>query len=146
MSLSELNDSIACAAHREWCSRMIGAGWVPGDRLDTDQRTHPALRPYEELPLCWRHQLVQFIDSNHHATRLLDDVEVVLGTPEWTVDDVSVGMRVAIDDDPSDIGTIVSWDVSDDESGGLDAIRVRWPSGEVVNYSPAERMLIRVPD
>lgn len=146
MSLSELNDSIACAAHREWCSRMTKAGWRPGERLDLDKRTHPALRPYEELALYWRRQLLRYIESEHHSERLVDAVETVLGDPEWTVADVRVGMRVTFDCEPGDIGTIVSWDLADVESGALDTIRVRWPSGNVEEYHPAEHALVRVPD
>ncbi|MBZ0172471.1 MAG: hypothetical protein K8E66_08840 [Phycisphaerales bacterium] len=146
MSLSELNESIACAAHREWCSRMTKAGWGPGERLDLDKKTHPALQPYEELALYWRHQLLMYLESELHAEQLVDAVEIVLGEPEWTVADVHVGMRVAFVSEPGTVGLIASWDLADAESGALQTIRVRWPDGGVEEYCPAEHALVRVPD
>jgi len=146
MSLSELNESLARAAHGEWRRRMLSAGWSPGDRYDADRRTHPAVRPYEEIAPYWRRQLIRYIASERRAEELIDDVELVLGTPEGTVGDVRVGMRVTFDNASGDVGTIESWDLADEESGALDIIRVRWPSGNVEEYHPAEHALARVPE
>lgn len=35
--------------HKLWLQRMRAAGWSYGDKLDVEQRTHPALRDWRQL-------------------------------------------------------------------------------------------------
>lgn len=35
--------------HNRWCDAKMAAGWVLGDALDPDQKTHPDLVPFSQL-------------------------------------------------------------------------------------------------
>lgn len=36
--------------HQSWCDQKYRDGWVHGPAKDEDDRTHPCLVPYDELP------------------------------------------------------------------------------------------------
>ena len=36
--------------HESWAQDMIKAGWVQGDKVDHDKKTHPSICSYEDLP------------------------------------------------------------------------------------------------
>lgn len=40
--------------HTEWCRKMLASGWSYGEERSNLMKTHPALRPYEDLPLAQR--------------------------------------------------------------------------------------------
>lgn len=37
-------------SHVQWCHRKLQEGWSYGEAKDPEQKTHPCLRPYAELP------------------------------------------------------------------------------------------------
>lgn len=37
-------------SHASWMARKLSDGWVWGPTKDAGQKTHPCLKPYEELP------------------------------------------------------------------------------------------------
>ena len=49
--------------HESWVKDMITAGWVQGQKIDHDKKTHPAICPYDNLP---------------EEVHLLDDVFVTI--------------------------------------------------------------------
>jgi hypothetical protein len=38
-------------SHDCWMAEKVAAGWVLGDVKDAEAKTHPAMLPYEELPI-----------------------------------------------------------------------------------------------
>ena len=42
-------ESIARQVHDVWAAGRIREGWAYAPRLDEEKKTHPSLRPYEEL-------------------------------------------------------------------------------------------------
>ena len=145
MDADGLLDVVVAAAHEVWRQRLLRAGWLPGGAYDLEQRTHPGLVPYDCLPAYRKGQLRRFLMSECDAESLVDAVDIVLGEPEWTADDLHRGLRVRMADDlhPGTVGTVVSWELADEASGALSSISVRWPDGEVVEYTPAMHELVR---
>ncbi|MBQ6950196.1 MAG: Ryanodine receptor Ryr [Clostridia bacterium] len=47
--LMELSEYLAKNIHEIWASQRISQGWTWGEKLDSDQKLHPDLLPYEEL-------------------------------------------------------------------------------------------------
>lgn len=43
-------DAGASASHDNWMQYKFAAGWVFGEKKSEAAKTHPALRPYAELP------------------------------------------------------------------------------------------------
>ncbi|MFA6135534.1 MAG: RyR domain-containing protein [Phycisphaerae bacterium] len=41
----------AAAQHEQWMKDKLTAGWTLGPMRDADLKTHPALVPYEKLPV-----------------------------------------------------------------------------------------------
>jgi hypothetical protein len=37
-------------AHKQWSTWMMEQGWKHGDKFDKDEKTHPNLVPYDQLP------------------------------------------------------------------------------------------------
>ena len=48
--LDELVDRLAENAHDAWAARRVAEGWRYGPERDDEQRIHPNLVPYSELP------------------------------------------------------------------------------------------------
>jgi hypothetical protein len=48
-----INNSAATAkdSHDSWMAEKVAAGWVLGKVKDAEAKTHPAMLPYEELPI-----------------------------------------------------------------------------------------------
>lgn len=46
--------------HESWCEDRRAHGWTYGESKDTEKKTHPALRPYAELPEGTRRKDVVF--------------------------------------------------------------------------------------
>lgn len=42
-------ESIARQVHDVWAAGRMGEGWTYAPHLDEEKKTHPSLRPYEEL-------------------------------------------------------------------------------------------------
>lgn len=43
-------EQIARNTHEVWAQGRINEGWIYGERLDREKKTHPLLVPYESLP------------------------------------------------------------------------------------------------
>lgn len=43
----DANDS---ASHDNWMKEKVEAGWVYGEKKNEDKKTHPCIRPFNELP------------------------------------------------------------------------------------------------
>lgn len=48
--LMPLREIIAGNIHDAWAAGRLDEGWRFGECLDAQHKTHPCLRPYEELP------------------------------------------------------------------------------------------------
>lgn len=48
------------ASHRVWCENREREGWRFGPEIDAEQRTHPCLVPWRELPVEQRRKDVVF--------------------------------------------------------------------------------------
>ena len=46
----ELRELLAENAHDHWALQRMADGWTYGPQRDDDQKRHPCLVPYEELP------------------------------------------------------------------------------------------------
>ncbi len=46
----ELTEHLAENAHEVWAERRIAEGWSYGPRRDEDEKKHPSLVPYKDLP------------------------------------------------------------------------------------------------
>ena len=46
----EITETLACNVHNVWARSRISTGWRWGVKLDDDQKLHPNLVPYTELP------------------------------------------------------------------------------------------------
>lgn len=49
-SLTELSETIAKNVHEIWAKARMEEGWTYGPKRDDDNKKHPSLVPYEELP------------------------------------------------------------------------------------------------
>ena len=49
-----LQKSYARQAHNEWIQEMMGKGYRYGLNMSESQKTHPAMRPYDDLPTNYR--------------------------------------------------------------------------------------------
>ena len=45
----EMTEMIAKNTHENWAKNKLQDGWVYGEMLDNDKKTHPCLLEYEEL-------------------------------------------------------------------------------------------------
>ena len=48
--LNPLVEQMAKNVHEVWAAGRIADGWTYGETRDDEQKTHPCLVPYEELP------------------------------------------------------------------------------------------------
>ena len=61
-----LEQTYARQAHNEWIQEMIGNGYRYGLNMSVNERTHPAMRPYDDLPENYRRM------PNTNEQKLLD--------------------------------------------------------------------------
>ena len=50
IELEELVEEMSKNVHEVWASERVPEGWTYGKQRDEEQKTHPCLVPYEELP------------------------------------------------------------------------------------------------
>ena len=50
IELEELVEEMSKNVHEVWASERVSEGWTYGKQRDEEQKTHPCLVPYEELP------------------------------------------------------------------------------------------------
>ena len=43
-------DATPEASHESWLAEKVAAGWIYGETKDEEAKTHPCMRPYDELP------------------------------------------------------------------------------------------------
>lgn len=48
--LEELVEQMSRNVHEVWAQTRISQGWTYGDERDDEQKTHPCLVPFDELP------------------------------------------------------------------------------------------------
>lgn len=143
MDFSTMSDAIAEVAHRCWCKQMIDDGWRCGEVTDLDARVHSALRPYAQLPAGDRAQLRVCVESTDMEESLVRSIETELRERTLSAVDLRVGMPVRmIGDTTGDIGVIQSLHTHPKDPDLLNLVVVRWPSGEVVEYCPAEHAVV----
>ena len=70
---SVLADAYKRQAHNEWIKEMMGKGYRYGLNMSVNEKTHPAMRPYDELPENYRktpektdQQLLDYYSRNVH--------------------------------------------------------------------------------
>lgn len=51
---NQMCETLAKHHHQRWCDERIQSGWSYGLTLDNKQKTHPLLRPWEQLPKKYR--------------------------------------------------------------------------------------------
>jgi hypothetical protein len=78
--------ALAKQKHEDWVRERTGAGWRYGTKFDTDEKTHPLLMPWSNLPdryrtpdMDWPQKLVTMLNDQGYAViekeelaRLLD--------------------------------------------------------------------------
>ena len=47
--LSALGETLARNVHEVWAKEKLSQGWIYGEKLDHEKKTHPDLIPYDEL-------------------------------------------------------------------------------------------------
>jgi len=50
IELEELVEEMSKNVHEVWASERVSEGWTYGKQRDEEQKMHPCLVPYEELP------------------------------------------------------------------------------------------------
>lgn len=48
--LVELTEKIAENVHEIWAAGRIAEGWTYGEKQDSEKKTTPCMKPYDELP------------------------------------------------------------------------------------------------
>jgi hypothetical protein len=48
--VNDLIERLAMNAHDTWAMKRLGEGWIRGPRRDDDDKTHPSLVHYQDLP------------------------------------------------------------------------------------------------
>jgi len=57
-------------SHARWMERKAAEGWVWGEKKDSSLRTHPCMKPYNELPESQRRKDQLFIAVVEFASKL----------------------------------------------------------------------------
>lgn len=69
-------DYTAEDSHLNWCKQKVKDGWLFGEVKDAEKKTHPCLRPYDELPNSQKMKDHLFVSIVHafkkEITRLQD--------------------------------------------------------------------------
>jgi hypothetical protein len=150
MQVDLLEEAIAAVAHACWCKRMRAAGCRGGEQPVDTGHPHDAIGDYDKLTPFDREQIRECIRMEGLEEQLASAADTALRDPELSARQMRVGLPVRTDDagiDPAEheakpIGRVVSWEVTNPETGRLGVIRVQWPDGAVVDYYAAERALV----
>jgi len=75
--------------HEDWLHERSNAGWRYGAVFDADEKTHPLLRPWDELPdryrtadLDWPQKLVSMLNNHGYVVIRRDELDHILhGAP-----------------------------------------------------------------
>lgn len=60
--------------HEKWMAMHVGAGWVYGEEFDPIAKTHPNLKPWDELPPATRSKAKIFDIVSKFAAKLVADL------------------------------------------------------------------------
>ena len=134
---------LAALAHRAWCEQMFAASWRYGPVFDKAAMTHDALVPFEQLPRLDRRRSLRVIEGSGLAKQMVKLIDYPRGPDqEFAIEEMRVGLPVALPDTPSERGAVESWET--DAEGELRLIRVRWPDGDLSEHAPVAGELRRV--
>lgn len=149
MTQKQSIEETARFAHRIWCEHMTAAGWKRGGVYDKDSRRHDALVPFDELSPEDRQYALSTVPAivesisyelKYHrgSSRPFSAGELRRGMP------VQPGVGVTISGEPGSppVGVVEDWTVNSG-TGTVNGIRVRWPSGDVLEHEAAMRELSR---
>lgn len=71
-------EATARQMHTDWIEQMISIGWKPGERFSEEDRIHPHMKPWEELPRWARRMLHLTISQIHILSADFADLESVM--------------------------------------------------------------------
>jgi hypothetical protein len=118
---------------------MRASGWTHGREFDPAAHTHDAIVPFEELLPADQHSVVSEVMTGDLLESLTTLPQYGRGHErELTASDVRVGTRVVYRDEVAEKGTIVNLQLDPNWPGCLEAITVRWDSGETHDYAPGD--------
>jgi hypothetical protein len=70
----QLCSALAKQKHEDWVRERTGAGWRYGTKFDDDERTHPLIRPWDQIPdrykqpdMDWPQKLMQTLNDQGYA-------------------------------------------------------------------------------
>ena len=135
---------------------MRTEGWSEGPEYDAQRRVHDAIRPFMELAVEDRRSTLVAVEQLEFEDELVDAVRYGRG-PEralW-IDEMRPGLRVGwalgvMTREPgrrlgSETGEIESW-LTDESTGFLALVRMRWADGRIGEYHPSACVLRRLDD
>jgi hypothetical protein len=74
--------ALAKQRHEDWVRDHSNAGWRFGPVVDATEKTHPLLRPWDQLPdrfrvpdLAWPQRLVNMLNDNGYVVMSRDAME-----------------------------------------------------------------------
>lgn len=77
--------ALAKQKHESWVRERTNAGWRFGVEFNVDEKTHPLLRPWDQLPeqykipdLHWPQQLVNMLNDNGYIVIARDELDALL--------------------------------------------------------------------
>lgn len=80
-----LCNAMAKQKHEDWMRERTGAGWRYGTKFDGDEKTHPLLMPWDQLPdryrepdMGWPQKLVTMLNDQGYAIIDKDELEKLL--------------------------------------------------------------------
>ncbi|MBC8290551.1 MAG: hypothetical protein H8E37_09560, partial [Planctomycetes bacterium] len=76
----DLVERLAANAHADWVARLVASGWTAGPEIDDEQKTHPGLTAYEELPEHEKQSLRHNVQATLKAI-LANGYQVTLRSP-----------------------------------------------------------------
>lgn len=78
----QLCTALAKHKHEEWVRERTDAGWRYGTKFDPDEKTHPLLRPWDQIPdrfrqpdMDWPQKLVHMLNDQGYAVISKDDLK-----------------------------------------------------------------------
>jgi hypothetical protein len=80
-----LCNALAKTKHEDWVRERTNAGWRYGVTFDVDEKTHPLIRPWDQLPdrykepdMDWPQKLVSLLNDQGYAVIQKDELERLL--------------------------------------------------------------------
>jgi hypothetical protein len=80
--------ALAKQDHESWLHERTNAGWHYGLEFDVEAKTHPLIRPWDQLPerykvpdLNWPQKLVSMLNDNGYVVLAREELETLLHVP-----------------------------------------------------------------